>query len=211
MKSNFRTLALASLLVASTVGSAASPAAAVAQLAAWARHDMVIRLRNLPKRYSCDDLWNKFHEVLLSLGARPDMRILADQCKQTGYEGGFSPSVRLTFDTPQAVQGSRVGLSDFHAITAKVHLEPGQPQALDASDCELLRQMKNSWIAMLSDRVIDYRMACGLPAPLHGAAARFSLSVEALIPANSVRLATRAGPTPGTGRPALLTGAHLDP
>ena len=87
----------------------------MAQQAVWARHDMVIRLRNLPKRYSCDDLWYKFHDVLLSLGARPDMRILANQCKQAGSEGGLSPSVHLTFDTPEAVQGSRVGLSDFRA------------------------------------------------------------------------------------------------
>ncbi len=207
MKANIPALALFSLLGALTVSNTASAeAAAVAQQAVWARHDMVIRLRNLPKRYSCEDLWYKFHDVLLSLGARPDMRILGNQCKQAGSEGGLSPSVHLTFDTPEAVQGSRVGLSDFRALTTKVHLEPGQPRSIDVSDCELLRQMKNSLLVMLSDRVIDYRMACEVPPAPESKTARFNLSVEALIPESRARLATRAGPPQSMGRPVLGVG-----
>jgi hypothetical protein len=202
MKSNIPAFALVALLGALDMGNTASAqAAAVAQQAVWARHDIVIRLRNLPKRYSCDDLRYKFHDVLLSLGARPDMRILASQCKQKGSEGRRSPRVHLTFDTPEAVQGPHVRLSEFRAITTKVYLGPGQPRSLDASDCELMRQMKDSWIATLPDRVIDYHMPCGAAPSPQDPATRFSLSVEALTPADRARLATRAWPPQRMSRP----------
>ena len=70
--------------------------------------------------------------------------------------------------------------------------------------------MKNSLLAMLSDRVIDYRMACGVPPARDSKTARFNLSVEALIPESRARLATRAGPPQSMGRPVLITGAPLD-
>ncbi|HEY4210774.1 MAG TPA: hypothetical protein VGM84_04805 [Steroidobacteraceae bacterium] len=35
-------------------------------------HDLIVRLEHLPKRYSCDDLWYRFRDVLRALGARAD-------------------------------------------------------------------------------------------------------------------------------------------
>src|ERR1700749_1723011 len=59
------------LLLACLVTSIAPSAPAV-----WAPHELIVNLHDLPKHYSCDDLWYKFRAILLTLGARQDLEIL---------------------------------------------------------------------------------------------------------------------------------------
>jgi len=47
--------------------SAPTPPAEPAQ---WRTYDLLLQFRDLPKTYSCDDLWYRFRDVLLTLGAR---------------------------------------------------------------------------------------------------------------------------------------------
>ena len=51
------------LLLACLVTSIATSAPAV-----WAPHELIVNLHDLPKHYSCDDLWYKFRAILLTLG-----------------------------------------------------------------------------------------------------------------------------------------------
>src|SRR6476469_6926434 len=62
---------------------------AAAQPAAWLQHDLIVSLHNLPRTYSCDDLWYKFRDVLLEIGARADYKILPYDCNSR------SPQVQL--------------------------------------------------------------------------------------------------------------------
>jgi hypothetical protein len=167
----------------------------LSQPAVWIKHDIVLHLENLPQRYSCDELWYKFHDVLLRLGARQNMQILAYRCESVLGVIARSPSVHLQFEMPEAVQGSAVRWSDMQAQPRTVRLEPGQPASLDASDCELLRQIKSALLPALSDPVVGYHLACQATATSHHG---FSLSVQALMAASTAdtRLASRSQSVP---------------
>lgn len=172
----------------------AAPLAA-SQPAVWIKHDIVVHLENLPRRYSCDDLWYKFRDVLLKLGARPNMQILAYRCESVLGVIARSPSVHLQFEMPEAVQGADVRWADMQAQSRTVRLEPGQPASLNPSDCELLRQIKGALLPALSDHVLGYHLACQA-AP--GSQQAFSVSVQALIPRSpaDTRLASRSQSVP---------------
>src|SRR6185437_9789426 len=165
------------------------------QPAVWIKHDIVVHLENLPKRYSCDDLWYKFRDVLLTLGARQNMQILAYRCESVLGAIARSPSVHLQFEMPQAVQGADVRWADMQASPRTVRLGPGNPPSLDTSDCELLRQIRSGLLPALSERIVAYHLACqASPAAQHP----FSLSVQALEPASAAntRLASSSQPVP---------------
>jgi|SRR5579862_3167673 len=151
---------------------------ATGQPAAWMPHELIVRLDHLSKRYSCDDLWYKFHDVLLQIGARPDMRILPYRCERALGEAARSPSVQLQFQLPEVLYGKRARWADIRVVTSVVTLEPGHPASFDASDCDLLRQIKDTLFTRI-DRPVSYQLACGAP-PIHVPV--YSLSVATLKP-----------------------------
>jgi hypothetical protein len=166
--------ALTSLLAHGSVQAAAQ----ASQPAAWVARDLNIDLHNLPGRYSCDDLWHKFHDVLLVLGARPDLKVLTVRCER----GARSPSVRLQFSMPDLVKPTAARGTVIDAAAATVRLEPGHPASLNEADCELLRQMKDRLLAPLSLRVVSFNLACSAPA---SRGAHFNVSVQTLMPLDS--------------------------
>jgi hypothetical protein len=162
--------------------------AKVGQPAVWTQHDLIVGFDHLPEIYSCDDLWYKFHDVLLAIGARSDMRILAYQCGKGAGQLAHSPQVHLHFLIPQAVRGPAARWADVNVEPRTVRLAPGHPASLKASDCELLRQMKDGLLAALPDRVLQFNLACEAPATPWP----FSVSVEALKPVpGQARVASR--------------------
>lgn len=188
--------ALTAHAAAASPPQAPAPQAGVSapQPGVWVKHDLVVRLQNLPKRYSCDDLSHKFHDILTTLGARPDMRILAYRCESVLGVIARSPSVHLQFELPEVAAATQVRWSDFQVQPGTVRLEPGRPRSLDASDCELLRQIKGGLLPALSERVIGYHLACQAP-PTESP--KFSLSVQAMTPApaGDTRLASIRRPS----------------
>lgn len=191
----FRLLVLGCVVsVPATMASAADGAApgSSGQAANWAPHDLIVNFHHLPKLYSCDALWYKFRDVLRALGARPDPSIVTFQCGPQIGSLARSPQVHLYFSLPQPV-GDDTHWADIEASLRTVRLEPGHPAALDASDCVLLRQMKDRLLAALPARVISFKLACEAPA----GRSPFNVSVETLTPLEDrARVAARDTPTP---------------
>jgi hypothetical protein len=183
-------LAGLALGLAALVGASAAAAPVIAQPAEWMPHDMVIDLQNLPKRYSCDDLWYRFRDLLLKLGARPQMRIFAYRCEAALGDRARSPQVHLQFQLPEALHGKEARWADMRATETTVRLGPGEPASFDASDCELLRQIKDTLLADLSTPVVSYQLPCEAAK----ASRHFGLSVETLTAQNGsqVRVASNA-------------------
>ncbi len=178
------------LLILATLASPAlfAAPAKLGQPAVWTQHDLIVGFDHLPEIYSCDDLWYKFHDVLLAIGARSDMRILAYQCGKGLGQLAHSPQVHLHFFIPQVVRGAAARWADINVEPRAVRLAPGHPASIKASDCELLRQMKDDLLAALPDRVLQFNLACEAPATPWP----FSVSVEALKPVpGQARVASR--------------------
>ncbi len=177
-----------SAMIAAVHAAPASPATPVGEPASWIAHDLIVSLNHLPKLYSCDSLWYKFRDVLRAIGARPDLKILTYRCGPGLGSLAFSPEVHLHFAIPQPLAGAQSTWADVDVTPQTVRLEPGHPASIDASDCELLRQMKNGLLAALPDRVISFHLACNAPPTRFP----FNVSVEALTPiAGQARVAAR--------------------
>jgi hypothetical protein len=157
-------------------------AAPTAQPATWIAHDLNVDLHNLPQRYYCDELRQKFRDVLLALGARPDPNVLTSRCEI----GSRSPSVRVQFSMPEVLERNSKGGAVVQVAAAIVRLEPGHPVSLRAGDCELLRQIKDGLLTAVFQSAMNFNLACSAPSVV----ARFNLSVQTLQPLdNGARVA----------------------
>lgn len=143
----------------------------------WTAHDMVIRLNDLPRAYSCDDLRERFHDVLLALGARPQVTVSAYACGPEGY----SPRVRLQFSLPARVLQAHA-LEVRQAQPRIVRLGPGTPRSWTAADCELMRQVKDQLISQLSPKVVSFSLACLAP-PVNSE--HYNVTVQVVTPAST--------------------------
>jgi hypothetical protein len=150
--------------------------------AVWRQHDMIVDLQDLTHGYSCDDLWYKFHDILLALGARPDTKILAYNCSGPSGAKTSAPSVHLHFAMPELVTGTLIRWADIHAAPETVRLTPGQPASLRESDCALVRDIKDQLLGELGDTVVKFKLACNAPQSLRRP---FSVTVQALTAVNS--------------------------
>ena len=161
------------VLLASLLSSAANSAPAV-----WAPHELIVDLHDLPRHYSCDDLWYKFKGILQTLGARGDMEILPYRCE------GYSPRVQLKFSTPRLVTGASAKWSELSAVASTVQIAPGSPAKLESSDCELVRQLQASLLSYLGDPVIQYELPC--QAPNDGGHGGFNLTTKVVLPTTAI-------------------------
>jgi len=188
------------ILIASTSVLAAQPVSpkVAEHPATWRPYDLIVDLNNLPHRYSCDDLWYKFHDVLLAMGAAPGVKILAYRCEPGLPDASArSPRVHLRFSLPELLAPAESHWAELQAAPATVELEPGHPASLGSGDCELLRQMKDGFLASLSQQVVVFDLACNAPQSTRWP---FNVTVQALLPAqaNSSVVAQAGNPAPRT-------------
>jgi hypothetical protein len=177
----WRTAGVALLLAtAATAASAATaattrtPPAAVA--AEWRTYDVLVPLQNLPTSYSCDDLWYKFRDVLLKLGARAYMTISPYHCGYVGGAPAHSPSVELRFQLPQVLHGTAASrYAQISVVEKSIRLAPGAPASLKGGDCELMSQLQNMLFPALPLHVSTAAFHCSQP---H---ASFALTVNASV------------------------------
>jgi len=141
--------------------------------AEWRTYDLLVDLQDLPRTYSCDELWYKFRDVLKALGARAGMSITPYHCGSAGGGAGQSPDVEAAFQLPQPLQGAAKRYAQFSVVAHAVRLAPGTPRSLLPSDCEFVRQLRGTLLAALPLHVTAADFDCS------AAHASFALTVDA--------------------------------
>ncbi|GAC1452311.1 MAG: hypothetical protein PVS2B3_07950 [Steroidobacteraceae bacterium] len=168
----------AALVLAATPASLApAPAPAPAAAAEWMPHEFIVNLSDLPRAYTCNDLWYRFHDVLAAIGAR-ELHILTYDCRDSAARAHASPRVELKFELPAPLAGADTRFADVSTRTTTVRFTPGSPHSLTAEDCELMRQMTAGLFSAL-DLHAEAKFHCAA-AP----AGRFAVAVRALLPAS---------------------------
>jgi hypothetical protein len=184
-------LAAAALLVAVMAPAHGSPTDShppAGPAAQWRSFDLYVELHDLPRGYTCTELWYRFHDVLMAIGARPWPRIDAYHCDRTPASSSRSPSVQLQFQLPDPLPQAQARYADVSVQRSTIRLGPGKPATFTAGDCELLKQMNDKLLVALPVHVVG-SLSCQA-----GAAKRhFTLEVQALLPAHE-----DAKPSPGT-------------
>jgi hypothetical protein len=144
--------------------AAAAPDVASGQQAAtpaqWRTFDLLVRLQDLPRSYTCPDLWYKFRDVLLAIGARQYMLIEPYSCAVKGGAPALSPSVHLKFQLPHPLKPEDARYADVASVQKEVRLAPGRPGSLLADDCLLVQQMQGVLLASLPLHVTASDFRC---------------------------------------------------
>ena len=170
------------LAASSLVAGAAAPGTAAASAppvtwATWITRDVQIPLQNLPKAYSCDDLWYKLRGILLAIGARQYMSIMPYNCGSNAPGGGRSPTLDLKFQTLRVLTGADTRWAQTKAERKTVRLGPGEPKILDSSDCALVSQLSGTLFSYLNLHVVTSDLECSPPP----SARKFGIAVDTVI------------------------------
>lgn len=123
--------------------------------AVWKTVDHSFSYQGFTSRYSCEGLRGKLQDVLLALGARPDLSLSTSGC--VGSRVSPFPAVQIHMAVLQPVDGAApagavqaqwtpVSLAGFDK------LEPG--------DCELLQQIKDDLLPLFPARDVTIRANC---------------------------------------------------
>ncbi len=155
---------LALLATCTAISSAAASSAAPVP-AQWRTYDLLIDLQDLPTSYSCMDLWYKFRDVLLQIGARHYMLIEPQGCQVKGGAAMRSPSVHVKFQLPFELSPAQARYADTSSVEKMIRLSPGQPASLQGADCALMQQLRDELLGTLPVRVTSADFRCGTPHP----------------------------------------------
>jgi len=164
-------LLLCALLGLARIAAAEDASQSAPQPAYWAEHQEVDELDHLPKPYKCDDLFYKYRDILLRLGARPGIKIYTYGCVRAGHAAVGVPKVDLGYAVPRFTPT----VTGLEARRQSVRLAPGEPKSLTADDCALLDDMRQTVIAAISSHIDDHAFDCG-------SKKHFELVVETLVP-----------------------------
>jgi hypothetical protein len=185
-------LLLTTAATAATAAAVTTPPAPVAAPAEWRTYDVLVPLKNLPTSYSCDDLWYKFRDLLLKLGARAYMTISPYHCGYTGGAPARSPSVELRFQLPEVLHGAAsTRYAQISVIEKSIRLAPGAPASLRAGDCELMSQLQDMLFPALPVHVSTSAFRCKQPHASFALTVNASVAVQARGPSVAANAPSR--------------------
>jgi hypothetical protein len=154
-----RASALASVaLLAACTATPPAPQTGLRQMAVWQRHQAMIHYFGLTALYSCDGFENKVRQLLLYLGARPDLKVNAIGCNRAFESPGRLADVNADFYT--LAPAGEAAASTVTAQWTSVMLRPMVPMFMGYGDCELVRQVKSVVTRDFSNRDLNYSTAC---------------------------------------------------
>lgn len=179
-------------------GDGSHAGAAAAQPALWRTYDMIVNLQNLPRTYTCDELWYEFHGILLQLGAWSySVNILPYHCSPTPSGDMKSPDVQVRFQLPFFLQGPAAKNATAKAVERTIRLSAGEPKTLHPADCELMRQISQTLLASLPVQLDQQHFECAA-APRRAAAFRVAVTLPVAVAAlnGAPAAASNAGRAP---------------
>jgi hypothetical protein len=160
--------------IAAAETAAAGPADVLSS--EWQHRQLTFAYQGFTTAYTCDGLEDHVRQILLYLGARKDLKVIA-----TGCPGPFnspSHSAFVNVDFYALVPGAGAPASEtLKAHWAPIELTPRRPNFMGGGDCELIQGMKDLVTKNFTLRAVEYRTSC-FPnqATLNG----FSVKGEAL-------------------------------
>ncbi len=166
---------LAFLVVAIPAALLPAMAAQAAESAAWQEQDIVLDYQGFTTHYSCDGLRDRVREVLLRLGARPDLTVSASGCVRLSGPELF-PTVHAHFASLRPAPAPASGSGDWKSLNL------GGNMGLDPGECELAEEIVRTVLPHFAVRNADPAPHC-VP---HQSSAVLSLKLEVFAPPASV-------------------------
>jgi len=171
--------AAVALLAASLGAAAADPLpGADAEPAVWTKKELTFVFMGFTAHYSCDGLREKIRHVLTELGARSDFEVGYAGCSSPFGSPDPFPGVRITMHVLEPAATAAAGTDAVSAHWRRVDLHLDKDPVWEATDCELLEQIKQKILPLFATRNVDFGSNC-VP---HQASLGTHLSVDLLFP-----------------------------
>jgi hypothetical protein len=158
--------------LAAVIGGVLIPALCMMRLAAadepaasepgtWQKHEYSFAYMGFTSTYSCDGLADKLKLLLLSAGARPDVKSNPGACAAGFGSPDKFARADLTFYTlapgaPDLASGSKSVKGTWRPVTFAAHT----PMDLRTGDCELIEQFAHTILPMFTARNVDDHTTC---------------------------------------------------
>ena len=171
----FKGLEAGLCLVAALAVGPACAASGVPMPAVWKEHHVNFVYLGRTSRYSCDGLSDKVRALLMDLGARRDLRIVAVGCAEFGRPPGpnsLSPSLDIRFSAPAvpdpAAKPLHAGdLAPMDARFEPFSIAPDAFRNMGMGDCELVEEFARQILPKLTTRDLKQDITC-VPYQLSG-------------------------------------------
>lgn len=149
------------LFAAACAGAVTAVAGPMPVDAIWQQHKGTINYFGLTSVYSCSGIEGKIKQVLLLLGARPDVSINAAGCGASGMPMGSALTVSVrVFTLAQADSPPSAATPAIRAQWLPVAIEDRTPMPMEQGDCELIDQMHEFVVTNFTARNLEYHAAC---------------------------------------------------
>ncbi len=171
---------IAALAAGTSVAATGVPLPAV-----WRAHRVNFVYMGRTSRYSCDGLSDKVRAMLMDLGVRSDLRIVAVGCAEFGRPPGpnsLNPSLDIEFSAPALPDGSSKPRHAGDLAPVDARFEPFTISAdafrdMGVGDCELVEEFARQILPKLTTRDLKQDITC-VPYQLSGS--RYYLSGDIL-------------------------------
>lgn len=176
-----RTAAVAftcALLVSSVTGAASATAEPAGTPAQWHSQKVEFTYAGFTAFYTCEGLESKVRDVLLTFGARKDLKVWALGCDRAQNKPNKIAWVEAEFSSlAPAAEGS--GADTVQAVWGKVELAPNRPTNMGMGECELVEQMRPILEKGFALRNANYQTSC---VPKQISVADYNVKAEVLRP-----------------------------
>jgi len=127
----------------------------------WQKHEYSFAYMGFTSTYSCDGLADKLKLLLISAGARPDVKSRPSVCARGFGAPDKFARADLTFYTlvpgaPDIASGAKPVEGLWRTVGIAAH----SPWDLRTGDCELVEQFRHSVLPMFSTRNVDDHTTC---------------------------------------------------
>jgi len=161
--------ALTLIGVPAMAAAADAPAPSAEALSAvWTPKEITFVYQGFTAHYSCDGLRDRMREVLLTLGARPDLHVDIYGCSAPAGMPDPFPGVRIKMNvlTPAQAGGTTpagASAADATGVSAawkKVDVRLDRDPLGQSGSCELLEQIKQKILPQFTTRDVDFASNC---------------------------------------------------
>jgi hypothetical protein len=183
MSSRVAKILIPILIAAPVWGEGAPGSSGKATIAAvWKLQKLDFHYFGRTSRYSCDGMSDKVRSLLIRMGARRDMKVLAYGCEYGRVRlEDANPGLSIEFWAPhpaaadKAASGANANLIDARYESFAFHQDVFQN--LDIGDCELIEEFAHQILPKFSTRAVEQNIAC---VPYQHATGSYRLSGEVL-------------------------------
>lgn len=173
-----RQTALAAVALVVPLRALAADAAAAPADAVWTPKELTFVFMGFTAHYSCDGLRDKIRRVLGELGARSDFKLDYYGCSSPFGSPDPFPGVHIRMQVLEPAGAGDKSADVVGAHWQRVDLHLDKDPVWEASDCELLEQIRQKILPLFATRHVDFVSNC-VP---HQASLGTRLAAELLFP-----------------------------